>query len=247
MRALLLLVLIVLLPSSAAAEPVDLELVLAVDASGSVSDEEFALQLGGIAAAFRDPVVQEAAVSGAEGRIAVSLLIWADARTRKAESAWMLIDGFEAAEAFAALTEAQLARRGAFLGTTGTGIGAALHHALGMIRRNEFDGTRRIVDISGDGRETPLAFGEAIALPEARREAQRLNVTVNGLAILTDDPSLDLYYESRVIAGPDSFVVEAADFHDFRRAIRLKLLREIRSLYSAAPSTETEVQRLSRR
>lgn len=245
MRTLRLLLLMLLPAAAATAEPVDLELVLAVDASGSVNDEEFALQLGGIAAAFRDPAVQEAARSGPEGRIAVALLIWADARARKAESAWRLIDGPEAAEAFAALTEAQAARRGAFLGRSGTGIGAALHHALGMIRRNEYDGARRIVDVSGDGRETPLAFGEAISLPEARREAERLDVTVNGLAILADDPSLDLYYEGRVISGPDSFVVPAADFRDFRRAIRLKLLREIRALYGSAPPERAPKQRLA--
>lgn len=245
MRALLLSLLIA--SGAAAAEPVDLELVLAVDASGSVSDWEFALQIGGVAAAFRDPVVQQAAVSGPEGRVAVSLLLWADARARKAESAWMVIDGPASAEAFAALAEAQLARRGSFLGRTGTGIGAALNHAVGMIRRNEFDGTRRIVDISGDGRETPLAFGEAMALPAARREAQRLGVTVNGLAILADDPNLGAYYESRVISGPDSFVLEADDFEDFRDAIRLKLLRELSALYGAAPEDGAGAQRFARR
>ena len=43
--------------------PVDLELVLAIDTSGSVDPWEFNLQLRGIAAAFRDPEVQ-AAIEG---------------------------------------------------------------------------------------------------------------------------------------------------------------------------------------
>ncbi|MEM8753313.1 MAG: DUF1194 domain-containing protein, partial [Pseudomonadota bacterium] len=46
----------------------DLELILAVDASGSVNNREFGLQLGGIADAFRTREIQSAAASGPEGR-----------------------------------------------------------------------------------------------------------------------------------------------------------------------------------
>ncbi len=224
-----------LLAAAAAAEPVDVELVLAVDASGSVNEREFALQIGGLAAAFRDPAVQEAAISGPEGRVAVAVLLWADARGKRAASAWRVIDSPAAADGVAAMIEGMANRRNSALGRSGTGIGAAVAQALEMIRLNEFEGTRKIVDVSGDGRETPLAFGEALGLPEALRRAARREVTVNGLPILADDPNLGLYYERRVISGPDSFALPAADFDDFARAIRLKLLRELRALYGAAP------------
>jgi len=85
-----------------------------------------------------------------------------------------------------------------------------------------------VIDVSGDGHETPLAFGEAMALPEAMRRARRSDVTVNGLAILSDDPNLLTYYKARVIRGPGSFAIAANDFDDFARAIKIKLLREIR-------------------
>ena len=75
-----------------------------------------------------------------------------------------------------------------------------------------------------------MIFGEAMALPEARKRAQRADVTVNGLAILSDVPLLDTYYKRKVISGPGSFVISAANFEDFRRAFRIKLLREIRVL-----------------
>lgn len=228
-------VLACLLAAGAAAEPVDVELVLAVDASGSVNEREFALQIGGLAAAFRDPAVQEAAVAGPEGRVVVAVLLWADARGRRAASVWRVIDGPAAAAGVAAMIEGMAARRNSALGRSGTGIGAAIAQALEMIRLNDFEGTRKIVDVSGDGRETPLAFGEALALPEALRRAARREVTVNGLPILADDPNLAFYYERRVISGPDSFVLPAADFDDFARAIRLKLLRELRALYGAGP------------
>ena len=106
--------------------PVDLELLLAVDASGSVDAEEFRLQLGGIAQAFADPEIQEAIATGPLGRIAVALMIWSDARSKKPISPWMLIDDKASAEGFGDLVMTQLSRRKAFLGKGGTGIGAAI-------------------------------------------------------------------------------------------------------------------------
>lgn len=209
---------------------VDLELVLAVDASGSVDAREFELQLSGIAQGFRDPDVQRAISSGELGRIAVALMIWSDARSKKAISKWVLIDSNAAADSFARLTMSQLGRRKSFLGKGGTGIGAAIGRGVQMIRRNGFQGARRIIDVSGDGHETPLQFGEAMALPEAHRRAERRSVTVNGLAILSDDPNLTSYYERKVISGPGSFVITADDYDDFARAMKLKLLREIQVL-----------------
>ncbi len=64
---------------------VDLELVLAVDASGSVDQQEYALQIQGIAASFRDETVLAALRSGAQGRIAVALVTWADSATPRAQ------------------------------------------------------------------------------------------------------------------------------------------------------------------
>lgn len=234
--ALVLAALGVLGPGKGAAETrVDLELLLAVDASGSVNQDEFALQLGGIAAAFRDPAIHQAIVSGPEGRIAVALMIWSDAMSRKAVSEWRVLDGPAAALGFAELVIDQIARRGSFLGKTGTGIGSAVGHAVREIRLNGFDGTRKIIDVSGDGPETRLMFGEGMMLPEAHRRAARAGVTINGLAILSDHPQLDIYYQNRVILGAGSFVIPAADFVDFRRAIRLKLLREIQMFVGEGP------------
>ena len=150
--------LLMLWPLSATAteRAVDLELLLAVDASGSVSAEEFELQIGGIAAAFRDPEVFEAVRSGPMQRIAVAVMIWSDARSRKAISKWHVIDSQAAAHDFADIVMAQLQRRKSFLGKSGTGIGAAIGQGLKELRSNGIDGTRLAIDVSGDGHETPL-------------------------------------------------------------------------------------------
>ncbi|MEQ9641034.1 MAG: DUF1194 domain-containing protein [Alphaproteobacteria bacterium] len=224
-RCLLLLVgLFALACAPASAETsVDLELVLAVDASGSVDDGEFALQMGGIAAAFRDPEIIEAITGGPLGRIAVAVVIWSDAQRPKDVLAWRLIRDRATAEAFAA----RVLRHPRKIPAGGTGIGAAVMFAVKQIESNDITGTRRVVDVSGDGRET--TFREWMVPPtRARAHAIRRRVTVNGLAILTDEPQLDDYYRDEVVGGPGSFVQVAQSYDDFAVAIRRKLLREIR-------------------
>lgn len=217
-----------LVPGSvSAAERVDVELVLAVDASGSVNPREFELQLSGIANAFRDKSIQQAIVSGSHRRIAVSLLVWSDAAFNVYSTKWYVLSDAGSAEAFARVVESYPKREGG-----GTGIGNGLAFAVRSINSNGLEGTRRIVDVSGDGPETPPWFGEGIILPQARALALREGVTVNGLAILNDFPKLDQWYRENVKTGPGSFVMRATDYEDFAVAIREKLWREITVIIS---------------
>ena len=209
------------LPNSWAEEIVDLELVLAIDASSSVDPSEWRLQMEGYAAAFRDSRVQAAIRSGRSKQIAVSVLIWADATVPKSETGWFLLATPGDAENFAALM-AGLPR-----GTEGgTGIGAGIAAAIRKLDRNEFVAPRQVVDVSGDGRETP-AREVVVLMPQARAMAQARGVTVNGLAVLNEDPGLAVWYQNNVIAGPGAFVIPASDYADFAEAIVLKLIREI--------------------
>lgn len=209
--------------SLAAAETdVDLELVLAVDTSGSVDDAEYALQISGIADAFRDREVLEAIAAGPLGRIAVTVAFWAESRLPKQSLAWLVVADAADAEAFARRLEA-LARaepRG------GTGIGRGVIYAVRLMEDNGLNGTRRVVDVSGDGRETPFRYF-TVPPEQARAYAAARGVTVNGLAILADDPNLERYYREAVIVGAGAFTLAADDFDDFAEALRRKLLREI--------------------
>lgn len=205
---------------------VDLELVLAVDASGSVDDDEFRLQLHGIAAAFRDPKVVEAISRGFHGHIAVALLVWSDAHVPKDRGKWYVIRSAEDAEAFALLAHyhPRRVRNGA------TGIGAGIGTAIDMMRYNGLNGTRRVVDVSGDGIESPLDTSLTVGatlLKDAHKLGNKLGIIVNGLAITNDVPNLDVWYENNVRMGPGSFVMRAENYGDFERAMRAKLLREI--------------------
>lgn len=200
---------------------VDLALVLAVDASGSVDDREFALQLAGIAAGFRDPKVRSAIKSGPEGRIAVALLVWADHQVPKDRSDWFVIASEQEAENFARIAETFTRNQN---GATGIGEGVAA--ALRALDASGFETRRRVVDVSGDGRETP-AREYVVLLPQARAMAFEQDVTINGLAITNEDPGLLSYYQNAVQTGPGSFTLPATSYDAFAEAMRRKLLREI--------------------
>jgi len=218
-------------PASAQAR-VDLELVFAVDASGSVDDDEYALQIGGIAAAFRDPAVTAAISSGAHGSIAVAVLVWSEATRPKDASDWWIVGSAADAEAFASHLETRPRRVEG--GTTGIESGIAT--AVTMIASNTIVGLRSAVDVSGDGIENSAgpvhsSFTKTVRhlreIAEARVIARNLNITVNGLAILTEVPDLDRWYEANVKSGPGSFVMAVETYADFANAMLEKLLREI--------------------
>lgn len=219
----LLPVLILLAGFSAprAQEIVDIELVLAIDASSSVDGTEWALQMQGYADAFRNVRVQRAVLSGPRRRVAVSALVWADATVPKWQSDWFVLATAEDAERFGSFME-RLPR----VPQGGTGIGAGIAAAIRMLDRNGIEAPRQVVDVSGDGRETP-AREVVVLIPAARAMASARGVTVNGLAILNEDRDLARWYRDHVISGPGSFVVPAADFHDFADAIVNKFVREI--------------------
>lgn len=208
-------------PALAAEDPVDLEVVLAIDASSSVDEQEWRLMLEGYAAAFRDEHVQAAIRSGPNGRIAIAVLVWADATVPKWDSDWFVLSTPGDAAAFADFMSA-LPR----IPEGGTGIGAGIATAIRKLERNTLKAPRQVVDVSGDGRETPPRE-TVVLLPMATAMARARGVTVNGLAILNEDSGLAGWYRDNVIAGPGSFVITAEDYEDFADAIVRKLVREI--------------------
>ncbi|MGP1254737.1 MAG: DUF1194 domain-containing protein [Kiloniellales bacterium] len=230
----LLLCGVVAAPASAQTR-VDLELVLAVDASGSVDSAEYELQMQGIATALRDPEVADAIAGGPLSAIAVTVMLWAEANRPKQSLPWARLSDTDSIERFAAGV-AEMPRR---LPAGGTGIGKAIQYAVWEIDRNDYAGTRQVIDLSGDGRET--AFREfSLSARQGRSLAVLQGITVNGLAILNEVPDLATYYESEVIGGAGAFVEVARDYEDFAEALRRKLIREISwrpNVSSPAPPT----------
>ena len=216
-----------MLEAHAAAETVDLELVLLADASRSIDEAEISFQRQGYAAAITDPEVLGAIAQGFEQRIAVTYVEWGDASSQEVVVPWTVVDGPESAAAFAdALLEAP---RRAF-GPNAIGNALAAAHAL--IETSEFDGYRRVIDFSGD---SAYSFG-GMSVAEARGAALAADIVINGLAILCRAEAcsgrpvaydLEAAFAATIIGGPASFVVTADRDERFAQAVRRKLLLEI--------------------
>lgn len=205
---------------------VELELVLAVDASSSVTSWEFDLQMQGLADAFRDPEVQGAIRAAGERGIAVSLVQWSGRDRQVLATDWMQVYDAGTAVEFAD----ELAATPRFVSGGSTAIGNAIEFSVNLLTFNAFEGLRRVIDVSGDGRTN-----QGIQTTQMRDAAIAEGITVNGLAILNEDPSVDQYFKDNVIGGSGAFLLSATDYKDFARAIKQKLLREIAGPPIAAP------------
>ena len=197
---------------------VDLQLILAVDASGSVNMQRFDLQKQGYADAFRHPQVLRSIRSGATQSIAVTMVQWTGPGMNIQVIPWTLIKDAASAEAFAAAIES--APRQLFGG--GTSISGAIDHAVKLMPTSPYKGFKRVIDVSGDG-----SNNRGRPVEQARDDAVRAGMIINGLPILSIEPWLDKYYFDHVIGGPGSFMIPAESYESFGSAILKKLVMEI--------------------
>lgn len=234
LRGLLLSLLASIIPSHAGAqddapsggEPVDVELVLAVDASWSMDFEEQLIQRDGYASAFRSSEVIETILYGGYGKVAVTYVEWAGWESQQVVVPWTLIDSAAAAHAFAeSLIE------GAPRHYRRTSISGAINFAANLFDGNGYEGMRRIIDISGDG-----ANNQGAPVTDARDAAVARGLTINGLPLMTNEPGrgfgydipqLDLYFSECVIGGGQAFVIPVRSWDEFPEAVRRKLVLEL--------------------
>jgi hypothetical protein len=210
----------------AQAAPVDRLLILAVDASGSIDTDEFALQREGIAEAIAHPAVLAAIRSGPRAAIAVAMIEWGSPGGAELVTGWQRVA--DAASAAAAATAIRDAPRSP---QSFNAIGDALMLAGEVFADAPFPAAERTVDVSGDGPD----MRSRVPAPAARDALVATGVVINGLAIEAASNwrggRLAALYERDVIGGPGAFVMVAEDRRDFARAMRAKLIREI----AAAP------------
>ena len=215
MRRLALSVCLAAMLAAPAAKACETALVLAIDVSGSVDPEEYRLQMDGLAAALRDPTVRDALIA-AEAR--VSVMQWSGSSRQHVVAPWAATLNDDDIEALARTVETAPRAFRHF----STAIGEALRTAAALL--GEIAGTcaRQVVDVSGDG-----FSNEGVEAARMRDALIRGGVTVNGLAIGGNDEDVLGYYGREVIRGPGAFVMSARNHADFRRAMEMKLIREI--------------------
>jgi hypothetical protein len=202
------------------AEKVDTALVLAVDVSGSVNAERYALQMEGIAQAFEDRDVQRTILSGPNRSMTVALVEWSN--TASLTIPWTLIASPADARAFA-----EKVRRAPRSDNAFTCMSRALQLVEGKVLPFvPVPADRVIIDVSGDGHDN------CNLTPPVEAVRDRLvaeGVTINGLPILAgqEAATLEDWYRSHVIGGNSAFLVTAQGFADFGRAIRQKFMVEV--------------------
>lgn len=212
---------------AAAAQPapeLDLLLVLAVDASGSIDPDEFRLQREGYAEALTHPAVLAAITGKPRGAIAVAMVEWGAPGGAATVVDWMRVQDAASARALAeAVLEAPRSRQ------SWNAIGDALDHCARMLLAAPFRAAEKVIDLSGDGPD----LRSLRPAPAARDDAVAAGIAINALAVAAagqvtrrGEPLAETY-RREVIGGPGAFVLTAEDRRDIARALRAKLIREI--------------------
>ncbi len=219
------LIILVLSTAAARAEPVDLELVFAADGSGSIDNDELRLQRQGWADALTSKDVLDGIKDGPLGVIAVAFMEWGGPSSQVLIVDWHVIRDGASAQVFA--EKLVSAPRGA---SGYNSISNAIDFSVRLVETNAHEGTRKVIDVSGDG---PNMNGRPLEL--SRAEALAKGFTINALSIRRPGGrpggpggmALEDYYGRNVIGGPGSFVEIADEKRPFAVAARRKLLTEI--------------------
>src|SRR5262245_53718951 len=200
---------------------VDLQLVLAVDVSGSVNAQRFELQKMGYVAAFQNRRVLNTILAGRNQSIAVTMTQWSGPDLQSHVVPWTVLKDESTVKGFAgAIESAPRMRYGG-----GTSISGAIDNAVTLFPGAPFKSERRVIDVSGDG-----SNNRGRSVTQARDEAVDAGVVINGLPILAFEPQLDQYFKDYVIGGPGAFMIAAKSFETFAEAILMKLIIEIADL-----------------
>jgi hypothetical protein len=211
--------------AGAANDPVDVNLVLAVDVSRSIDEDEARLQREGYRNAVASVQVAEAIKAGLMGAIGIAYVEWGGIEYQRTVLPWFRIDG-EAR----ALEWAEMLAQAPRVSLSWTSISGGIEHARRLFAESPWEATRKVIDVSGDGVNNSGPPAE-----QARDRAVAVGITINGLPIMNDRPTfgrlppvpLDDYFRESVIGGPGAFVIVAEDFESFGLAVKRKLIREI--------------------
>jgi outer membrane autotransporter protein len=201
--------------ATAQTTPVDVELSLGIDVSGSVSETEFDLMRDGYTNAFNNAAVLNAIQSGPIGGIAVNVIFFESNAFVGSGLDFALVNDAASRDAFVTAFDAIANKPD----SGGTAPSTAINLGISEINSNAFSGARKVIDISGDG------TGSDPATETARDNAASNGITINGIAI--ESESVRQWFEDHMITGSGSFASFADSFEDFEQAILDKLLIEI--------------------
>ncbi len=233
MRLVLTALSFCLLTTAALAEPCRLALVLALDVSGSVDEEEYRQQLDGLAFALESEVVREAILL-LGSTVEIAAFEWSSRNHQFLVLPWTALRTNDDISLAASRIRNYKKQRAGLK----TALSTAMLFAAEMLR-DRSDCWQRTVDVSGDGMNN---IGPTMSNVYALDVFQ--GITVNALAVIKTAPDtenttaresktadLKVYFSKNVIRGPNSFALAARGYSDYAQAMQRKLLKEV-----AAPS-----------
>lgn len=201
----------------------EVALVLAIDASSSVNEHEYRLQMEGTASALLDPEVRDAILS--LGGVYISGFEWNGQSNQSMLFDWTHVVG----EADISRLARQIVNHDRNTTKAPTALGNALGYAHRLMARAPIRCLRQVIDVSGDG-----ISNDGIRPEDVYQLYDFSEITVNGLAILnpyrrgkTFYEAVDEYYMRSLLRGPGAFMIVAEGFDDFARAMKVKLLNEL--------------------
>ena len=214
--------------NAAGATAVDLALILAVDASMSIDESEAGTQRAGYIHALRDKRIGDAIKGGPIGRIALTYMEWSSPYHQSVIIPWRILKDAADAKKFGDELESLPYKAGST-----TSISGGIDFAVKLFKSPEFEPTRKVIDVSGDGYSD---YGRPVTA--ARDAAVAAGITINGLAVMNERPKwkqaspgdLDTYYRDNVIGGPGSFFLAVRNLEDFSRSVLQKMVLEIAGL-----------------
>lgn len=210
----LLLIIVLGLPAPAGA--CGLAILFAIDVSLSVDQNEYKLQVDGIAGALRDERVSQT-LTGVPGGVALSVMQWSGRNEQHVRPSWTMIESASDISDFGdfvSLTPRHFQSK--------TATGSSLHKALVAHDQNPFACATKITNVSGDG-----IANDGPSTQKLRDLHSLRGHTINGLIILGEDDRLHDFYKHNVVGGPGHFLEVAHGYHDYERAMIQKLLKEV--------------------
>ena len=184
-------------PALAQSQYCGLALVLAMDASSSVDDREYGIQMRGMAAALLDTEVREAI--DLIGGLYLAAFEWNGKLKQKLIFDWVFLETGSDTTALAGI----LGRHVRNTKRSPTALGAALGYAHRLFPRLPSRCTRQVIDVSGDGHNN-----DGVTPDEIYALYDFSNIQVNGLVIK------DLY------TSPETFYRDPETNHPLLRTRR---------------------------
>jgi hypothetical protein len=225
-RLLAALALAALPSASATAAPTmtDINMVVALDRSESISSEDAALQITGLAYALTHPSLLDAIAQGRHKRIGLAVIKWSSFNRAGTLLPWVIIGGETDAGRVADQLRLLLYDGSRADDGSQTDVALGLDRGTAMLAQAPTPAEKQVINIVGDGVSN---IGNVATI--GRDAAVSRGITINALILAKGSAVrvLTAYFKREVIGGPTAFVHHTTGDEAFAEAMLRKMLVEI--------------------